>query len=204
MHTTGMSFKASGRQMGNHYNVVSRLVRKHTQTNNGKDLPRSGRPRVISDRDDRALQRLVRRMSFTTSPVLKQHVASGWLSKWGTTTGCKTSLIYWSLVRLPCMVTKSSLLSWEIHPKPLLSLHRKGQLAGCSLGYRLYFCVSKPSSGRRLHEAETDSRLANGSCAMSLGLVYPMLQVPLYCPFWIVPSILSNVYSIDTIHKEKS
>jgi transposase len=23
-------------------------------------------------------------------------------------------------------------------PKPLLSLHRKGQLAGCSLGYRLY------------------------------------------------------------------
>ena len=29
-------------------------------------------------------------------------------------------------------------------PKPLLSLHRKGQLAGCSLGYRLYFCVSKP------------------------------------------------------------
>ena len=49
------------------------LVRKHTQTNNVKDLPRSGRPRVTSDRDDRALQRLVRRMSFATSPVLKQH-----------------------------------------------------------------------------------------------------------------------------------
>jgi hypothetical protein len=40
----------------------------HTQTNNVKDLSRSGRPRVISDRDDRALQRLVRRMSFATSP----------------------------------------------------------------------------------------------------------------------------------------
>jgi hypothetical protein len=26
MHTTGMSFKAIGRQMGNHYSVVSRLV----------------------------------------------------------------------------------------------------------------------------------------------------------------------------------
>ena len=36
------------------------------------------------------------------------------------------------------------------------------------MGYRLYFCVSKPSSGRRLHEAETGSRLTNGSCAMSL------------------------------------
>ena len=73
MHTTGMSFKAIGRQMGYHYTVVSRLVRKYTQTNNVKDLPRSGRPRVTSDRDDRALQRLVRRMPFATSPVLKQH-----------------------------------------------------------------------------------------------------------------------------------
>ena len=27
------------------------------------------------------------------------------------------------------------------------------------MGYRLYFCVSKPSSGRLLHEAETGSRL---------------------------------------------
>ena len=71
MHTTGMSFKAIGRQMGYHY-CSQRLVRKHTQTNNVKDLPRSGRPRVTSDRDDRALQRLVRRMPFATSPV-KQH-----------------------------------------------------------------------------------------------------------------------------------
>ena len=76
MHTTGMSFKAIGRQMGYLYAVVSRLVRKHTQINNVKDLPRSGRPRVTSDRDDMALQRLVRRMPFATSHVLKQH----WLS----------------------------------------------------------------------------------------------------------------------------
>jgi hypothetical protein len=49
MHKTGMSFKAIGRQKGYHYTVVSRLVRKHTQTNNVKDLPRSGRPRITSD-----------------------------------------------------------------------------------------------------------------------------------------------------------
>jgi transposase len=73
MHTTGMSFKDIARQMGYHYSVVSRLVRKHTQINNVKDLPRSGRPRVTSDRDDRALQRLGRRMPFATSPILKQH-----------------------------------------------------------------------------------------------------------------------------------
>jgi hypothetical protein len=53
MHATGMSFKAIGRQMGYHYTVVSRLVGKHTQTNNVKDLPRSGRPWATSDRDDR-------------------------------------------------------------------------------------------------------------------------------------------------------
>ena len=80
MHTTGMSFKAIGRQMGYHYTVVSRLVRKHTQTNNVKDLPRSGRPRVTSDRDDRALQRLVRRMPFATSPVLKHWLPNRRLS----------------------------------------------------------------------------------------------------------------------------
>ena len=72
MHTTGMSFKAIGRQMGYHYAVVSRLVRKHTQTNNVKDLPRSGKPRVTSDRDDRALQRLVRRIPLATIPVCQQ------------------------------------------------------------------------------------------------------------------------------------
>ena len=61
-------------------------------------------------------------------------------------------------------------------PKTLLSLHRKGQLAGCSLGYRLYFCVLKPSSGRRLHEAETGSRLTNGSCAMSINSNHVVLS----------------------------
>jgi transposase len=76
MHTTGMSFKAIGRQMGYHYNVVSRLMRKHTQTNNVKELPRSGRPRVTSDRDDRTLQRFVRRMPFATSPVLTRRMST--------------------------------------------------------------------------------------------------------------------------------
>jgi hypothetical protein len=72
MHTTGMSFKAIGCQMGYHYAVVSRLVRKHTQTNNVRDLPRSSRPRITSDRDDRALQHLVRWMLFAQQ-LLKQH-----------------------------------------------------------------------------------------------------------------------------------
>jgi hypothetical protein len=49
-------------------------------------------------------------------------------------------------------------------------------MLGCSLGYRLYFCVSKPSSGHRLHEAENGSRLTNGSCAMSLNFNHVVLN----------------------------
>jgi hypothetical protein len=113
------------------------------------DLPRSGKPRVTSDRDDRALQRLVRWMPFATSPVLKQH----WLPN-----RC-----------LSTRTVRNRLKSAGLKSRKVI--HHKGQLAGCSLGYRLYFCVTKPSSGRRLHEAETDSRLTNGSCAMSLNSI---------------------------------
>ena len=80
MHTTGMSFNAIGRQMCYYYSVVSRMARKHTQTNNVKNLPRSGRPRVTSDRDDMTLQRLVIQMQFATSPVLKTTLADQYTS----------------------------------------------------------------------------------------------------------------------------
>jgi hypothetical protein len=73
MHTAGMSFKAIGRQMGYHYTIVIRLVWKHTNKQCER-LAKTGRPRVTSDRDDRTLQCLVRRMPFATSPVLKQHL----------------------------------------------------------------------------------------------------------------------------------
>jgi hypothetical protein len=112
MHTTGMFFKAIGRQMSYHYTVVSRLVRKHTQTNNVKDLPRSGRSRLASDRDDRALQRLVRRMSFATSSVLKQH----WLPN----------------RRLSTRTVRNRLKSARVIKRPLLAdRHRRSHLAWC-------------------------------------------------------------------------
>ncbi|KAK7116646.1 hypothetical protein V1264_002285 [Littorina saxatilis] len=52
MHATLASFKAIGRQLGYHYTVISRLVRKHRQTGAVKDRPQSGRPRVTSERED--------------------------------------------------------------------------------------------------------------------------------------------------------
>jgi hypothetical protein len=112
-----MSFKAIGRQMGYHYTVVSRLVRKHTQTNNVKGLPRSGRPRVTSDRDDRALQLLVRRMPFAISSVLKQH----WLpNRCLSTRTVRNDL------------KSAGLKSMRVIKRPLLvDRHRRTHLAWC-------------------------------------------------------------------------
>ena len=117
MHTTGMSFKAIGRQIGYHYNVVSRLVRKHTQVNNVKNLPRFGRPRVTSDRDDSALQRLVRGMPFATSPILKQH--------WLPNRRLSTRTVRNSL-------KSAGLKSRRVIKRPLLvDQHRRSRLAWC-------------------------------------------------------------------------
>ena len=120
MHTIGMSFKAIGRQMGYHYIVVSRLVRKHTQNNNVKYLSRSSRPRVTSDRDDISvwldgLQRLVRRMPFATSPELKQY----WLPNRRLSTRTVRN-------RLKSAVLKSK----RVIKRPLLAdRHRRSRLA---------------------------------------------------------------------------
>ena len=117
MHTTRMSFKAIERQMGYHYTVVSWLVRKHTQTNNVIDLPRSNRPRVTSDRDDRALQRLVRQMPFATSPVLKQH----WLPNRRLSTKTVRNRL-----------KSAGLKSRRVIKRPLLAdQHRRSCLAWC-------------------------------------------------------------------------
>jgi hypothetical protein len=105
--------------------------------------------------------------AWALSSIYTGIVASVWVSKYGTTTGCKTSLMYWSPVRLPCMVFISSLQSWEIHPKPLLSLHRKGQLAGCPLGIGCIFVSPNPHP-------------AVGYMKQQPALVWPMDLAP--CP----------------------
>ena len=87
-----------------------------TQVNNVKDLPRSGRLRVTSDRDDRVLQRLVRRMPFATSSLLKQH----WPNRRLSTRTVRNRL-------------KSAILkSRRVIKRPLLAhRHRRTRLAWC-------------------------------------------------------------------------
>jgi hypothetical protein len=65
MHTTGMSFKAIGRQMGYHYTVVSRLVRKHNH-------PLATRPVYMDDnarpRRSRAVTAYIQSEAVTSVP----------------------------------------------------------------------------------------------------------------------------------------
>lgn len=73
MRDSGMSCRAIARQLGYHHSVITRLVQKHAQTNDVKDRVRSGRPRATSVREDRALLRHVRRLPFTSAPVLRDY-----------------------------------------------------------------------------------------------------------------------------------
>jgi hypothetical protein len=88
-----------------------------TENNNVKDLPRSGRPQVTSDRDDRALQRLVGRMPFATSPILKQH----WLPNKRLSTKTVRNRL-----------ESAGLKSRRVIKRPLLvDRHRRTRLAWC-------------------------------------------------------------------------
>lgn len=59
------------RQLGYHYIDMSRLIRKHRLTNDINDLLRSGRLRVLSGWENRALVWLLQRHTFSTSTRLK-------------------------------------------------------------------------------------------------------------------------------------
>ena len=77
----------------------------------------SDRPRVTSDRDDRALQRLVRRMPFTTSPILKQQ----WLPNRRLSTRTVRNRL-----------KSAGLKSRRVIKRPLLAdRHRRLRLAWC-------------------------------------------------------------------------
>ena len=117
MRSTGISFKSVGRQMGYHYIVVRRLVTKHTQSNIVNDLPRSGRPHVTLQAEDRAVYHLVRRMPLATSLVLKRQ----WLTN-----------IPLSARTVRNRLNSAGLKSRRVSKRPMLSdRHQRLRLAWC-------------------------------------------------------------------------
>ena len=60
----GQSFSAIAHRYAMTKGEVRRLVAKHRQTGSVKDHPRSGRPRVITDREDRMIAHHARQNRF--------------------------------------------------------------------------------------------------------------------------------------------
>ena len=121
---------------------------KHTQTNNVKDFPRSGRPWVPSDRESRALQSLIKRMPFATSPVLRQH----WLHNRRLSTRA-----VWNRLKSARLKT-----SRVIKRPPLADRHRRSRLAWCfargTWNWRSWRKIHWSDEGRFLLQV-TDSRM---------------------------------------------
>jgi transposase len=74
MLEAGMSLRKIAQRVGHHHSTVSHIVNKHRLTNDVKDRERSGRSRITSRREDKALGRLVRRNPFANSTVLKRQL----------------------------------------------------------------------------------------------------------------------------------
>ena len=53
----GYSYRDVGTRLGISHKTVFRLIKKHRETGSTADKPRSGRPKVMTDREDRILVR---------------------------------------------------------------------------------------------------------------------------------------------------
>ena len=72
MHQGGASSPAIGRTMGIPARTVRVIIARYrANPDSVRDRPRSGRPRVTRDRDDRVLTRDGRRNRFQTSETLR-------------------------------------------------------------------------------------------------------------------------------------
>ncbi|XP_067660326.1 uncharacterized protein [Haliotis asinina] len=70
MHMTGMSCRATGRELNLSHTTISRLIAKHGATGEVKDRSRTERPRKIDAREDREMVRMARRNPFLNSVQL--------------------------------------------------------------------------------------------------------------------------------------
>jgi hypothetical protein len=72
--------------------------------------------------------------------------------------------------------TQQYSLYYKEHPASCPLRWRLGNGLGCISHYCKLDLVTIQGNGRRLHEAETGSRLTNGSCAMSLNSNHVVLS----------------------------
>jgi hypothetical protein len=140
MREAGMSLKQIAHCVGHHHSTISRIVNNHRLTNDIKDRTRSGRPRIASRREDKALGRLVRQNLFANSEktVVAPSVA---ICK----NNPKSSEICWLSFKKTCkeMFTNTSTQSFLFAMVPNTSSMEFGLLEESSLVRRKSFLVAR-------------------------------------------------------------
>ena len=121
MRQQGKTLETIGRELNRAISCIKRIIDRYNETNSYKDRPRSGRPRISTQKDDRNLIRLVKKNRNEPSHVLA--------NQWKLSNGKTASS---SLVRRRLLANK---LEWKFAvKKPRLSAnHVKARKTFCKM-----------------------------------------------------------------------
>ncbi|CAF0938671.1 unnamed protein product [Brachionus calyciflorus] len=119
MRKQGKTLETFGKELNRAISCIKRIIERYNETNSYKDRPRSGRPRISTQKDDRNLIRLVNKNRTESSHMLA--------NQWKLSNGKSASS---SLVRRRLLANK---LEWKFAVnKPRLSTnHVKARKAFC-------------------------------------------------------------------------
>ncbi|CAF0876050.1 unnamed protein product [Brachionus calyciflorus] len=121
MRQQGKTLETIERELNRAISCIKRIIDRYNETNSYKDRPRSGRPRISTQKDDRNLIRLVKKNRTEPSHVLA--------NQWKLSNGKTASS---SLVRRRLLANK---LEWNFAvKKPRLSAnHVKARKTFCKM-----------------------------------------------------------------------
>ena len=75
MYTGGFNHRRVADHFKVNHSIIVRLMQRFRQTGNVTDLPRAGRPRKTTPREDRFISRRARQRSFSTAGALRGNLA---------------------------------------------------------------------------------------------------------------------------------
>ncbi|CAF1087238.1 unnamed protein product [Brachionus calyciflorus] len=121
MRKQGKTLETIGRELNRAISCIKRIIDRYNETNSYKDRPRSGRPRISTQKDDRNLIRLLKKNRTEPSHVLA--------NQWKLSNGKTASS---SLFRRRLLAKK---LEWKFAVKKsrLSANHVKARKAFCKM-----------------------------------------------------------------------
>ena len=77
MHNGGFSHRSVADHFGVNHSIIVRLMQRFCQTGNVTDRPRAGRPRKMTQREDRLISRRMQQRPFSTAGAFRGNLAFG-------------------------------------------------------------------------------------------------------------------------------